>query len=112
MENFNKNSLKAAVKVYGPLHAEGQVESYVKAALTNDEKGYSPEQVDQIYAAIIAPPAEQIVLGHVVSTEFRDKHNFSKLYAIGEDVSHLDEDRKADLLSKGLVKQIFETDNA
>ena len=55
MENFNKNSLKAAVAKYGPLHTDGKAEADVKAEMAKDEKGYSPEQIDEIYAAIIVP---------------------------------------------------------
>jgi hypothetical protein len=56
MENFTKNSLKAAVAKYGPLHTDGKAEADVKAELAKDERGFTPEQVDEIYAAIIGPP--------------------------------------------------------
>jgi hypothetical protein len=107
MEKFNKNSLKAAVKAYGSLHSDGQAEAEVKDALAADEKGYSVEQIDQIYDAITAEPEpEPEAKGHVVLTQFRDKNNWEKLYEVGEDVSHLDDERKADLVNRGLIEAI------
>jgi hypothetical protein len=113
MENFNKNSLKAAVKAYGPLHSDGKAEAEVKEALVASDKGYSAEQVDLIYAAIIddpEPDAEPVIAGHIVTSEFRDKDDFTKTYHVGEDVSHFDDERKADLVSKGLAQAIYESD--
>lgn len=55
MENFTKNSLKAAVAKYGPLHIDGKAEADVKAALAKDERAFSVEQIDEIYAAIVTP---------------------------------------------------------
>ncbi|WP_443945598.1 hypothetical protein ACJVDH_00370 [Pedobacter sp. AW1-32] len=55
MENFNKNSLKAAVAKYGPLHSDGKTEAEVKAELGKDERAFSAEQIDEIYAAIVTP---------------------------------------------------------
>ncbi len=56
MENFTKNSLKAAVAKYGSLHTDGKAEADVKAELVSDERGFTPEQIDEIYAAIVATP--------------------------------------------------------
>jgi len=55
MENFTKNSLKAAVAKYGPLHIDGKTEADVKAELAKDERAFSTEQIDEIYSAIVAP---------------------------------------------------------
>lgn len=55
MENFNKNSLKAAVAKYGPLHSDGKTDAEVKAELAKDERGFTAEQIDEIYSAIVAP---------------------------------------------------------
>jgi hypothetical protein len=41
---------------------------------------------------------------YLVAQRFVDKDNFSKAYEVGEDVSHLDETRLEDLISKGLVE--------
>lgn len=61
MENFNKNSLKAAVAKYGSLHTDGKAEAEVKEALLADEKGYTAEQVDEIYLNIATPaPTDDI----------------------------------------------------
>lgn len=58
MENFNKNSLKAAVAKYGPLHSDGKTDAEVKAELAKDERAFSAEQIDEIYAAIVTPEVE------------------------------------------------------
>ncbi|RZM22528.1 MAG: hypothetical protein EOO88_29140 [Pedobacter sp.] len=58
MENFNKNSLKAAVAKYGPLHSDGKTDAEVKAELAKDERGFTAEQIDEIYAAIVTPEVE------------------------------------------------------
>ncbi|MCX3266545.1 hypothetical protein [Pedobacter agri] len=55
MENFNKNSLKAAVAKYGSLHSDGKTDADVKAELAKDERAFSAEQIDEIYAAIVTP---------------------------------------------------------
>ncbi|MBO9660063.1 MAG: hypothetical protein J7527_14680 [Chitinophagaceae bacterium] len=41
--------------------------------------------------------------GSIVLVDFRDKKDFSILYEVGQDVSHLSEERLEDLRSKGLV---------
>ncbi|WP_114937572.1 hypothetical protein [Mucilaginibacter endophyticus] len=69
MENFNKNSLKAAVKVYGPLHSAGKAETEVKEALASDEKGYTPEQIDEIYKAIAMPEENDEPKGELLTAE-------------------------------------------
>lgn len=43
-------------------------------------------------------------MAHVVASPFNDKDDFSKSYAKGEDVSHFDEGRLADLVERKLVK--------
>lgn len=58
MENFTKNSLKAAVAKYGPLHSDGKTEADVKAELAKDERAFSVEQIDEIYSAIVTPEVE------------------------------------------------------
>ena len=40
----------------------------------------------------------------VVISEFRDKSDFSKVYSIGDDVSHFDEKRLQSAIKSGLVK--------
>jgi len=55
MENFTKNSLKAAVAKYGPLHSDGKTDAEVKAELAKDERAFSAEQINEIYDAILTP---------------------------------------------------------
>lgn len=107
MENFNKNSLKAAVAKYVQLHTEGKAEVEVKAELAKDEKVYSAEQIDAIYAAIIAPPEEKKPTYYKVveGKSFRDKDDFSKEYDHESDISHLSQDRIDHLLSIGYVEE-------
>lgn len=39
-----------------------------------------------------------------VVQKFRDKDDYSKSYEIGDDVSHFDDERIEDLVSRGLIK--------
>lgn len=107
MEKFNKNSLKAAVKNYGSLYTEGKTEEEVKAALLADEKGYSEEQVDLIYEAIVNPEAPKEAKSYKVSEgmSFRDKDDFSKEYNDESDISSFDKDRIDHLVSIGYVEE-------
>jgi NADH dehydrogenase FAD-containing subunit len=41
--------------------------------------------------------------GYSVVTEFRDIHDFNKVYAVGDNVSHLDKARLDSLVSLGYV---------
>jgi hypothetical protein len=43
---------KAAIAKYAPLHTEGKTEEEIKEAIAADEKGYSPEELEEIYTAI------------------------------------------------------------
>lgn len=107
MENFNKNSLKAAVKSYGSLHSDGKTEAEVKDALLADEKEYTPEQVDSIYEAIVFVP-ENVPTGAykvVEGKSFRDRDNFDLVYNEDSDISHLEQDRIDHLLSIGYVEE-------
>jgi len=107
MENFNKNSLKAAVKAYGSLHTDGKTDAEVKEALAADEKGYSVEQIDAIYDAIVFVPEvkEAATYKVVEGKSFRDKEDFSKEYTDESDISHLSQDRIDHLLSIGYVEE-------
>lgn len=111
MENFNKNSLKAAVKAYGSLHSDGKAEAEVKEALLADEKGYSTEQVDSIYDAIVNPeptaPKVEDPKSYVVAKgkSFRDKDNFAKEYSAGESLDGFSQDRIDHLLSIGYIEE-------
>jgi hypothetical protein len=99
-------TLGAAVKKYGPLHTSGQTEAEVKEAIAGDEKDFNADAVNEIYAAITAEVEQPKASAHIVSTEFRDKDNFDTRYEIGDDVSHFDEVRLADLVERGLVTPI------
>ena len=107
MENFNKNSLKAAVAKYGSLHTDGKTEEEVKAALTADDKGYSVDQVDEIYDAIVFVPEvkEPSAYKVVEGKSFRDKEDFNKEYTDESDISHLSQDRIDHLVTIGYVEE-------
>lgn len=105
MENFNKNSLKAAVAKYGSLHSDGKTDAEVKTALKADEKGYTDDQIDSIYDAIIAPPAKPSSYKVAEGKSFRDKDDFSKEYTEKSDISHLSQDRIDHLVSIGYVEE-------
>ena len=107
MENFNKNSLKAAVKAYGSLHTDGKTDAEVKEALAADEKGYSVEQIDAIYDAIVFVPEvkEPSEYKVVAGKSFRDKDDFSKEYTDESDISHFSKDRIEHLVTIGYVEE-------
>jgi len=105
MENFNKNSLKAAVKAYGSLHSDGKTDAEVKAALKADEKVYTDEQIDSIYDAIVAPSAGSGKFKVVEGKSFRDKDDFSKEYSEDSDISGLSQERIDHLISIGYVEE-------
>lgn len=49
---MNKNTLKAAVKKYAPLLAEGKSEGDIIDAISADKKGYSEDDVLEILTAV------------------------------------------------------------
>lgn len=101
-------TLKAAVAKYAPLHAEGKTEAEVKQAIAADEKSYDETAVAEIYAAIAgAGPEEEPAKAkkHVLKIEIRDKDDFSKVHAIGTDVSHFEAGRLQFLKDNGYVEE-------
>ncbi|MDQ6482226.1 hypothetical protein [Dyadobacter sp. LHD-138] len=42
--------------------------------------------------------------GYKVTSEFRDRNNFNKIHAVGDDVSHLEDTILDSLLSRGLIE--------
>ncbi|WP_231464689.1 hypothetical protein [Pedobacter sp. Leaf132] len=111
MENFNKQSLKAAVKVYGPLHSvDKKTDAEVKDAISKDERKFTSEQIDQIYSAILNPetlePEKPKLFKHIVKAKFRDAADFSKEHKVGDDVSSFDAGRLAALVQNGLVEKV------
>lgn len=130
---MNKEILAVAVALFATLLAEGKSEAEIKEAITGHENGYKPEEVDEIYKALVdgnqtntggdkgaddkgqkpneAKPAKETKTKevkpkkYVVVSQFADKDNFSKLYNVGDDVSKFDADRIKNCLSKGLIKE-------
>lgn len=110
-------SLKAAVAKYSPLVEQGKNEDDVKAELAKDEKAFTTEQVDEIYAAITADPVkdtdseenEPVVEGYdenaqyVVLKRFNDINDFSLIRKPKEDVSDFEPKRLMHLVELGLV---------
>jgi len=107
MENFNGNSLKAAVKVYGPLHSDGKTEAEIKEAIGKDERGFTADQIDKIYDAILNPePAKPKAYKHIVKKAFRDIDDFSVEHEEGKDVSDFNPKRLATLVANGIVEKV------
>jgi hypothetical protein len=97
-------TLKSAVNKYGPLVAEGKTEEEIKSEIAQDEKGFEPEGIDEIYAAITAPPEENEAAKkekaaakagkgaakdcYTVVQEFRDITDFTWIHNVDDDVSY------------------------
>lgn len=105
MAKLHHMTLKSAVDKYKPYADEGKTEEEVKQTIASDEKGFDADQVAEIYAAIIAPPAETKPLekAHIVEKEFRDINNFNQIHRKGADVSHFAKDRLTKLVDNGHV---------
>jgi hypothetical protein len=50
---MHHSTLKAAVTRYLLLIAEGKTEAEIKSAIAADEKGFKPEEVEEIYKALL-----------------------------------------------------------
>lgn len=109
MENFNKASLKSAVKKYGQLHADGKAEGDVKTEIAKDDRKFTEEQINEIYKEIVDPTPEETTkekLYKVVEGKsFRDRNDFSKEYTADSDISHLDAERINHLVAIGYVEE-------
>ncbi len=107
MAKISKSNLKHGVDTYSGLHAAGQHEAEVKAAIAADEKGFDEAAVNDIYAAITAPAAENAEKtgSHFVVQEFRDQANFDQVHRVGSDVSSFDAARLETLVNSGLVEK-------
>lgn len=67
MENFNKNSLKAAVGKYGSLYGTMSEEA-LREEIAKSDKGFSAEQVEEIFLALVPVVEEE----HTISQEDLD----------------------------------------
>lgn len=109
MENFNKASLKSAVKKYGQLHIDGKAEADVKAEIAKDDRKFTEEQIGEIYKEIVDPTPDEtpkVKSYKVVSgRSFRDRDDFTKEYDEESDISHLSEERINHLVSIGYVEE-------
>lgn len=113
MSKLHHKTLEAAVNKYGPL--QGKSEEEVKAEIAADEKGFTPDQVNEIYRNLEVPghseddkpPVED--KGRkgkfIVVKPFRDLNDFSKRYLPLDDVSYFDKDRLKHLLEIGFVEK-------
>ena len=102
-------TLKAAVALYAILLTQGKTADEVKAEIAKDPKEFSPDEVEEIYNAIVNPkPEKPKVYKHFVASSFRDIKDFSKEYKVGDDVSALDANRLEVLVGKGLVEKVEE----
>lgn len=126
MENFNEETKKTAVETYGHLHKGGKNEAEIKGAIAEDSNGFTKEQIDAIYQAIIGQDPKDSKAntvsntatettdekskvkkgGFVVIQEFRDKDNFDKVFEKGDDVSHFDADRLKKLVENKVVEKV------
>lgn len=108
MSKLHYKTLESAVAKYGPI--QGKTEEEVKAEIARDEKGFTPEQIDEIYRNMEVPgpskpPKEEKGKSFIVIKPFRDLHEFSKQYFSGDDVSGFDKNRLKHLLEIGYVEQ-------
>lgn len=125
MEGFNEQVKSAAVGTYSPLHKDGKNEAEIKGAITEDANGFTPDQVAEIYQAIIAVSSGNDAAaanktntetkeekpkvkkgGFVVIQQFRDKNDFDKIFEVGDDVSKLDTDRLERLVKLKVVEKV------
>jgi hypothetical protein len=116
MEKLHHQTLKSAVSKYLPLKTEGKTEEEIRTAIASDEKGFTDENINEIYDAIInntdneslnqgdKPPASKKKKKYVVVTPFRDINDFSIEHREGKDVSHFDKGRLTKLVENGHVK--------
>ena len=127
---MKKELLAVAVALFATLLAEGKTEAEIKEAISGHENGYKPEEVEEIYNALVdsqkdgnsanaggdkdgkeqkpnetKSAKDKKPKKYIVISQFADKDNFSKLYNVGDDVSKFDADRIKDCLSKGLIKE-------
>lgn len=65
--------------------------------------GRPRKEADPAEVSLVTIPDSKTVR-YLVSEPFRDKADFSRQYTPGEDVSHFDTERLADLISKHLIK--------
>lgn len=89
-------TLKAALNKYGPLFSNGMTVEELVKSISNDEKGFTKDEVAEII--------EADGKAFIVLSEFRDKNDFSKIYSVGQDVSHLDSKVLQSLVERNLVE--------
>ena len=132
-------TLKAALNKYGPLFSNGMTVEELVKSISNDEKGFTKDEVAEIIEAIksqqpspaetaeVKPPSPETMAeepkelsaenkdevaeiieadgkAFIVLSEFRDKNDFSKIYSVGQDVSHLDSKVLQSLVERNLVE--------
>lgn len=132
---MKKELLIAAVALFATLLAEGKTEAEIKEAIAGHENGYNPEEVEEIYKALVdgqketnptntggdkeskdqppketkpakeAKPKEAKPKKYVVVSQFADRNNFSKIYNVGDDISSFDAERIKSCIEKGLIKE-------
>lgn len=100
-------TLKAAVAAYAVLLTQGKTAEEIKAEIAKDPKEFTPEDVEEIYNAIINPkPEKPKAFKHIVTGSFRDIKDFSKEYKAGDDVSGFDAKRLESLVANGHVEKV------
>lgn len=57
--SLHKTTLKSAVQKYRGFYDNGDGEAATKAEIAKDSRAFSPEEVDEIYAAILAPAEDE-----------------------------------------------------
>ena len=99
-------TLKSAVAKYKVLAMEGKSENDIKIAISQDEKEFDSDAINEIYAAVVAIDEDNDAKQgkYAVVSHFRDLSNFSIAWNEGDDVSHFDEDRLKKLVELKLVE--------
>lgn len=100
---------------------EGSSESDIKAAILADEKKYTSDEIEEIYAKLSEGETVDSSSGegvtddsgsdevpkegkYIVTSPFNDASSADKNYRIGDDISHFDQKRLDLIVERGLAK--------
>jgi len=112
---MHQGKLKAAVKKFQPMVGEGKSEAEIREAIAADDKGYSDDEVNEIYSSVATPDTgddgsdeeetdKPVKAKHTVVMMFRDK-NSDKVYRPGDAFNAGSKERLNFLIDKGIIKK-------
>jgi hypothetical protein len=118
MHHATKKSLIAR---YTEMRESGATDTEIRAEMENDPKIESAEDAEAILAELPEASgskpdpeksndadkasAKKKKGSYIVVKEFRDARSFSKVHAVGSDVSSFDQERLDRLVSRGIVEK-------